>query len=278
LLQSPAENLSPRTTVGKCTFCSAEIKNNWKKCATCGTQINPTKTSESNQNLTELIAEISQLTTEKNNIQSKYTTQYNELLAAKKMIEDLKHDVEEKQQTVQCLTLEKENLNREKANLTTKCTEYEKKFQQILTSVSEIFQVPIQRSTTTNLAPVAVVLTPQFQPAKPIPIQVMSTDYVTEEIVQSVCSLLHSIPEIRISNQGPILVISSAITERVEHYFPSSLDLKQHIPVVTQRGTARTVNVIDDPFNGCLQIILIHEDKYSFKDLNKFLSHIKSLH
>jgi len=86
------------------------------------------------------------------------------------MIEDLKHDVEEKQQTVQCLTLEKENLNREKANLTTKCTEYEKKFQQILTSVSEIFQVPIQRSTTTNLAPVAVVLTPQFQPAKPIPV------------------------------------------------------------------------------------------------------------
>jgi len=113
-------------------------------------------------------------------------------------------------------------------------------------------------------------------PLPPILVYLEKTQYISDEVWEPVVDFIKSIPEIRVTqSRGICLVVSSAITERVDQYF-SNLDLTKQTPVVVQRGTSQTVNPIDDPFKGSLQIILF--DKYgqcSFKDKKKFLSHLQ---
>jgi len=87
-------------------------------------------------------------------------------------------------------------------------------------------------------------------------------------------------PEITISEKGVRVIVSTAITERVELYFDNP-DPKKEIPLVVQRSAPdRMVNEISDPWGNLVVLLAIgvSNTTIEFKtDKNEFLNHLKVL-
>jgi len=75
----------------------------------------------------------------------------------------------------------------------------------------------------------------------------------------------NQLPEVHIVNSGGIpILVSLAITERVELFFPKDMDTSKIIPVVIQKGTY--VNRIEDPWGNLVKLQNSKEGEFSFID------------
>eukprot|EP01124_Arcella_intermedia_P020814 TRINITY_DN2834_c0_g1_i1.p1 TRINITY_DN2834_c0_g1~~TRINITY_DN2834_c0_g1_i1.p1 ORF type:complete len:449 (+),score=112.52 TRINITY_DN2834_c0_g1_i1:67-1413(+) len=116
----------------------------------------------------------------------------------------------------------------------------------------------------------------------PIPITLQKTDQIGDELWNGCRNLLQSITDVSVVPNGGILVIvSSAVAERVEQYFDAKIDTSKCLPLVVQRVTAGTSPKIIDPW-GNLVIVLAtgRPPKFDFKDVTPnefFLQKLREL-
>jgi len=102
-------------------------------------------------------------------------------------------------------------------------------------------------------------------------------DSISPELARDFKQFLKTQEEFTVNEtRGVTLVLASAITERVTHYFPNDIDVEACVPVVIQR-TSSIANPIYDPWGNLVVVFIDAQDKFQFKNKTKFVDDVRKI-